>query len=348
MTNASTLFGSGSGEEVIQTILLEESGTFVPEHDCEAYVHVFGGGGGGGASNTRAGTGYYSIATGGGSGAYALSRLSFTEGTSYTVTVGAGGLGGDANTDPESADGTAGGSTSISGSGITTMTAGGGIKGIASHNEGASGTETLTQTDSVPTASGGNIFNHDGVEAGDAIAGGGNFWYRAAASGGAAINLSGTSTNHTSGDASATVDDGAAASGGAGLKGASSAATNAASDRGDGFLRYEKQFLGFLVGNTENGASEAISDNTAYGRGTSGQINSTGPAGTASMWAGGGAHAMANGSASDQNADNGGLGGGGGGAAYTNDATNARDATGGNGGDGLIVIQIVKVNARTA
>ena len=108
------------------------TGTIVPQSNLTVeYVIVAGGGGGG-----------YSNAGGGGAGGYLANNskaLSLSNGTTYTVTVGAGGNGGS-----NGVMGTNGGDSSLSGSGLTTITAIGGGRGgqgggNASDQNGAAG-----------------------------------------------------------------------------------------------------------------------------------------------------------------------------------------------------------------
>ena len=82
-----------------------------------------GGGGGAGGMLTSSGTS--------GGGASAGSALSMAAGTSYTITVGAGGIGSSSRSD----DGSNGSNSSISGTGITDVVATGG--GRASYSQGA-------------------------------------------------------------------------------------------------------------------------------------------------------------------------------------------------------------------
>jgi hypothetical protein len=84
----------------------------------DAFTRTGGGGGAGGYRNS------YSTETSGGGGSSEAS-LSFSTGTVYTITVGAGGVG----TTGASQGGNVGGSSSISGSGITTITSSGGGSG---------------------------------------------------------------------------------------------------------------------------------------------------------------------------------------------------------------------------
>ena len=97
------------------------------------FLVIAGGGGGSGASLAGGGGagGYRTSAGTSGGGASAESALTFVGGTTYTITVGAGGSGG--------ANGSNGGDSSISGSGLTTITSIGGGSGSNNGTAGASG-----------------------------------------------------------------------------------------------------------------------------------------------------------------------------------------------------------------
>ena len=117
------------------------SGTFSVEDAISAnYLVIAGGGGGSSDGNTTGGAGggagglLTSSGTSGG-GASASSALSMAAGTSYTITVGAGGIGSTSRTN----DGANGDNSSISGSGITDVVATGG--GKAGHTQGANASD---------------------------------------------------------------------------------------------------------------------------------------------------------------------------------------------------------------
>ena len=133
------------------------STTLTPAFNFAALVHVIGAGGSGGATDGE--NGAICIGTGGGAGGHAISRLNFTSGVTYTITIGAGG---EAITTSAASvdDGNAGGASSISGSDITTMTANGGGAG-----QGSAPTSIATHTEAGGTggtATGGNIANLTG------------------------------------------------------------------------------------------------------------------------------------------------------------------------------------------
>ncbi|MCC6601215.1 MAG: hypothetical protein IT223_11165 [Crocinitomicaceae bacterium] len=115
---------------------------------CASYICIeaWGGGGGGGGNATQSG----SYAGAGGGGAYGQECFNVTPGTTYTVTVGAGGTGG-------SSSGGAGGSGGSSSVG-SLITAGGGYGGTgnAGGAGGAGGTSTAANNISGGDGTNGN------------------------------------------------------------------------------------------------------------------------------------------------------------------------------------------------
>tara|TARA_E500000331_G_scaffold246383_1_gene236838 strand:+ start:824 stop:1852 length:1029 start_codon:yes stop_codon:yes gene_type:complete len=118
---------SGGGQ--LPTIAFFGSQTWTPSYDVTAKVFVIGAGGGGAAKYDMNGK-----CSGGGAGGCAVSELTFVSGTAYTITIGAGGTGEPATNAAYSSDaagnGDDGGNSSLSGSGISTMTANGGSGGV--------------------------------------------------------------------------------------------------------------------------------------------------------------------------------------------------------------------------
>ena len=106
-------------------------------------IPMFGGGGGGGSIQMNQSF----VSSGGAAGAVCQSELSLTSGTTYTITIGAGG----------NASGV-GGNTTFVGSDIADMAANGGAGGGYVPVGG-------TTTKAGGTASGGNIANHTGGSA---------------------------------------------------------------------------------------------------------------------------------------------------------------------------------------
>jgi hypothetical protein len=122
-----------------------------PQSYSVDFLVIAGGGGGGEGGNQGGGGGaggyrnsYNSESSGGGGSAE--SSLTFTQNTTYTITVGAGGAG-QTGTDSSGATGT---DSSISGTGITTITSSGGggggglSSGLAGGSGGGGGTESGT------------------------------------------------------------------------------------------------------------------------------------------------------------------------------------------------------------
>jgi hypothetical protein len=134
--------GGGSGGGLPVNIILGYSQTWVPPVDGNICIHVVGAGGGGQGS-----TNFGSAFSGGGGGYCKKNSLAVTTSGSFAVVVGAGGAGGLDN-----ANGGTGGTTSVSGTGISsTLTANGG-SGAISSGHGAGG-----------TASNGNVNNTGGA-----------------------------------------------------------------------------------------------------------------------------------------------------------------------------------------
>jgi hypothetical protein len=141
MSTMSQFFGAGGVPIQYST---NTSGSFTTPVSGKYLITAIGGGGGGSTNNNG---------RGGGGGGLAQSLVSLSSGVVLTLTVGAGGAGSD--------PGTAGGTTTVTGSGITTLTANGGAGG-ASSGSTAGG-----------TASGGNIMNVTGGIASNQINSGG-------------------------------------------------------------------------------------------------------------------------------------------------------------------------------
>ena len=149
--------GSSGGGGQLPTISFFGSQTWTPSYDITAKVFVIGGGGSGGIS-----AGAANKACGGGAAGCAVSELTFASGTTYTITIGAGGA--SSATQNAMAAGNAGGASSLSGSGISTMTANGGSAGSGV----AAGTGACIATGG--SASGGTLGNFTGGSSGDCSA----------------------------------------------------------------------------------------------------------------------------------------------------------------------------------
>ena len=118
-----------SNPPLIPDVLLTVSTTWSPPYKVKALVRCFGGGGSGAATNTS----YYQYTTmggtGGGAGEHAGSILELDPSITYTIVAGSGGDRRYSANHNDNKAGYAGGTTSFSGSGITTITANGGGAG---------------------------------------------------------------------------------------------------------------------------------------------------------------------------------------------------------------------------
>ena len=76
---------SGGGKSVLQTISFINSTTWSPAQDMNAKIYVIGAGGSGAASG--------GVSTGGGAGGCAVTIADLDASTTYTITIGAPGLG---------------------------------------------------------------------------------------------------------------------------------------------------------------------------------------------------------------------------------------------------------------
>ena len=100
-------------------------------------VELWGGGGAGGSASTASATSGTRLAGGGGAGSYVKKTLTVVPGTAYNVTVAGGGFPGGTS-QASGYFGLCGGKSQFSGTGITTLIAGGGT--------GGSGTGSLNPT----------------------------------------------------------------------------------------------------------------------------------------------------------------------------------------------------------
>ena len=186
-----------------EVILLAESSTEITVD----YLILAGGGGGGGVIDGGGGAGGYRTSwgtgadgSGGNSGGLSAleTALSLSNGTSYSITVGQGGEGGVGYNSTTNHRGHKGRSTSISGTGITTVTSDGGGGGIGF------------------TSAGGP--DEDGGSGG----------------GGAASQAGGSGTSGQGFDGGASSADVGAGGGGAGATGVNATVISSAGDGGDG------------------------------------------------------------------------------------------------------------------
>ena len=214
----------GSNPPLIPDVLLTVSTTWSPPYKVKALVRCFGGG----ASGATSQVGYYNYttyaSTGGGAGEHAGSILELDPSVTYTIVAGAGGARRLA-TAVQLFPGLAGGTTSFSGSGITTITANGGVGGTSLSMP------TPTTVYNLPGGAGGSggagaLYCHTGGAGGaitkPAIAI--NNFNNALATGGGAVGLYG---NGFAGGAITfyTTNNMALATGGGGVNGAGGAST---------------------------------------------------------------------------------------------------------------------------
>ena len=146
MSNFTDFISGGSAS--YPTFFLHKSQTWVPPQDGNICIHVIGAGGGG--------AGYSGTPRSGAAGGYSKKNtLAVTTSGSFTVVIGAHGNGAAGNT------GTAGGNSTVAGTGLSaTLTANGGAGGIYDSGAAAGG-----------SASGGDVNNTGG--AGYYLGGGG-------------------------------------------------------------------------------------------------------------------------------------------------------------------------------
>ena len=325
----------------------ESSGTFTAKKSGWHRVTAVGAGGSGGVAwNDDAAT--VLSATGGAAGGFAVKEFWALAGTAYTIVIGTGGTAVSRTTDGATS-GNAGGNTTFSGFGVS-ITANGGAGGTASIVA-----TTLTGA-AGGTATGGDLNVTGGASGGVAntSSSGGR-----GASGGGAVGVRGTS--YASG--AVTVSGGSAAhaaSGGAGIGGASGTATSTAG-----------QTSASGGGGSLGSSSAAANNNTTGGAGASSlttlQLNATGSAGSSSssipapdgnggagggaiagvtdnvagagkLYAGGGGRAT-QASGSGISAGTGGRGGGGGGAAMYASSGSPDSLSSGAGGSGLVIVE---------
>ena len=106
MSNFSDFIGGGGGS--FPTFFLHKSQTWVPPQDGNIMIHVIGAGGSGASASN------FAIQSGAAGGYCRKNSLAVTTSHSYTVIVGAGGVG----TVGAYGAGTAGGDTTVSGTGL--------------------------------------------------------------------------------------------------------------------------------------------------------------------------------------------------------------------------------------
>ena len=169
--------GGGGGGSPFPTMFFQQSMTWACPVAMEALVYVIGGGGSGGRQHNYSWNTYASC--GGGAGGCAVSKLTLSA-QNYTFVIGAGGAGGVDN----GGGSNAGGNSSMSGTGITTMTANGGGGGRSQ----AGGSISAV---SGGTATGGNLYNNTG----GGVSGTSNVNGKYRTSGGGGVGLYGPGNN---------------------------------------------------------------------------------------------------------------------------------------------------------
>ena len=120
MSNFSDFIGGGGGGS-FPTIFLHNSQTWVPPQDGNIMIHVIGAGGSGSLTNSN------QLSSGAAGGYCRKNSLTVTTSGSFTVVIGAGG----ASRIASGGAGTAGGNTTVAGTGLSsTLTATGGAGGV--------------------------------------------------------------------------------------------------------------------------------------------------------------------------------------------------------------------------
>ena len=126
MSNFSDFIGGGGGSASYPTIFLHNSQTWVPPQDGNIMIHVIGAGGSGSGSTVDS-----NVESGAAGGYCRKNSLAVTTSGSFTVTIGAGG----ASRIGSAGAGTAGGNTTVAGTGLSsTLTATGGAGGALATN----------------------------------------------------------------------------------------------------------------------------------------------------------------------------------------------------------------------
>jgi len=250
-----------SGESV-HIVYVDATQGWVPTYDGavafetpQAYSTDFlvvAGGGGGGSGSSSEGAG------GGGAGGYRTSTQSFNTGVEITVTVGDGGAGGD-----NGAQGVVGSASSISGSGVTTISSAGGGYGP-------------------------NVQSAPGTVGGDGGNGGGSSAYYTAAGGSGDTPSTSPAQGNDGGAGHAAPSYGGGGGGGITAVGANASTTSA----GNGGAGVSNSISGSATdydggggGGAHPGASTA---GTASDGGGAGGLNAVGVDGTVNTGGGGG------------------------------------------------------------
>lgn len=306
------------------------SGTFTVQKTGWHRITVIGAGGSGGREVTSSSdSNARCVAGGGGAGGTCVKEVLLTQGVNYTVTIGAGGA-----SVSGSATGNAGGTTTVTGPGVS-MTANGGSGGLADDTIGS--TSALSASGGVGGAASGGDVNYTGGNGGLAQVFSGN-GRASAAGGGGAPSIFGTrpaggdgvASPSTVGALSAAAGGGASAGGGGypstrggGLAGSVTPTPPNNSARGTA----DHPGADWRVGYPVRGNTPMIGDGRGYG--SNGSTTTT-PSGNAQAFAGSGGACITPNSGGDSNSGAGGLGGGSGGTAG-NITLSGSTGAGGNG-----------------
>jgi hypothetical protein len=187
------------------------SGTFTPKQNLTNVDYLVIAGGGGGTTGGGGAGGLRSTVTPTGGGGTAESKISLTSGTAYTITVGAGGSGG--NPVGATQDATQGIASSIAGSGLTTISSVGGGRGTgyagSGNNgnvggDGGSGGGALCVGNVGDSFAGGNRTTNQGFAGGASTVGGsgtGTYWGGGGGGGAGAVGQAGVSWKGSTGSA---------------------------------------------------------------------------------------------------------------------------------------------------
>ena len=167
---------AAGGSGVSATMLFDHKGTFTwtTPSACKVMIQAVGAGGSGGTvvSQASSSTNASAIAQGGSGGGYARSIVNLAANTTITMNIGEGGNGrvnGIAwnNNTVRAYSGYDGGNTTVTASGLTTMTANGGDGGQASGNSSSFTHPAFSTASAGGTASGGTEANITGTAAVD-------------------------------------------------------------------------------------------------------------------------------------------------------------------------------------
>ena len=248
-----------------------------PQSTTADFLVIAGGGGGGSDRGGGGGAGGYRNSFGSeasGGGGSSETALSLSDGTQYTVTIGGGGVGESGA--PHSTVATQGSSSSISGSGITTITSvGGGRGGLKANPSGGAGSAGGSG------GSGGGGHRDGPVRAGGSgtsnqgFAGGASDGSNVGGGGGGAVEAGNTDNGGFGGDGLASAITGSSVTrggGGAGHSGAINPPLGGAGGGGNGGYDGTTSGGGAGTANTGGGGGGQGGSGAAGGAGGSGVV----------------------------------------------------------------------------